>query len=132
MVNFFKKDPAPRPPRKRLKPMSEKRKAVQVQRSAFVVEQLSRRRICEAGVIIGNATGDARPFAVASGEVRWRGCLYASQDMHEPLTRARAPGPETILDEKNSVAICRGCHEWVHAHPAEAERIGLLRSSRGK
>lgn len=28
----------------------------------------------------------------------------------------------------NLVALCRGCHEWVHAHPYEARQSGWLLS----
>lgn len=59
-------------------------------------------------------------------------CSNYATELHEPLTRARAPGAETILDPENSIAVCPGCHRWIHDHPAEATRLGLLRNSRGE
>lgn len=109
-----------------LRRVSKKREALNRKRRAFVDEQLSKRTECEAGMLIGKLLGYS---------MRWPGCGFYSTTMHEPLTRARAPGAETILDEDNSVAICDGvnggCHRWVHDNPAQAEKIGLLRSSRG-
>ncbi len=127
MVNFFKAEPAPKKKRKPLRRMSIKRKAIVEQRKDFVAEQLAKREWCEAGPIIGRHTGHV--FTSKAG--RWRGCRFRSTELHEPLTRARAPGAETILDVENSVAICPICHAWIHANPADAEHLGLLRSSRG-
>lgn len=96
--------------KKSMRRVSAKRAATNVKRSAFVREQLS-----------------ARPFC----EVRRAGCYHHASELHEPLTRARAPGEETILDPANSVAVCRVCHTWIHSHPAEATALGLLRSAKG-
>ncbi len=90
--------------------VSIKRAATAQKRRAFVAEQLALRPRCEVQV---------------------PGCFGRSTELHEPLTRARAPGEETILDVSNSVAICRACHTWVHSHPAEATKRGLLRSDHG-
>lgn len=118
MVNFFKAPPAPRKKRKRLNPVSKKRAAVNVQRSAFVKEQLAKRPRCEAGNVIA--------------QIGYSQCTIVAVELHEPLTRARAPGPETITNPKNSVACCQNCHGWIHRNPEKAELIGLLKSSRDK
>ncbi len=129
MTNFFKQPPAPKKKRKRMKTVSEKRKAVNAQRRTFVEEQLAKREKCEAGPSIFSLL--MREKSVSGIESERFGCTLKSTDMHEPLTRARAPGAETIIDEGNSVALCRWCHDWIHRNPSTSERIGLLRSSRG-
>lgn len=117
--------------KKRLSPVSAKRKKVVEQRREFSREQLDDRPWCEAGWKIGTllslregVLATSRENAAAVAE-----CDRFSRELHEPLTRARAPGPETILDPDNSVAICFRCHRWIHDHPADATAIGLLVAS---
>lgn len=55
-------------------------------------------------------------------EVRCWGPL----DAHEVLTRARGG---SITDPDNGIATCRSHHDWIHDHPVEAERLGLLAHS---
>jgi hypothetical protein len=31
------------------------------------------------------------------------------------------------LDVKTWLAVCRDCHNWIHAHPAEARELGYLK-----
>jgi hypothetical protein len=47
-------------------------------------------------------------------------------DVHEVYPRGRGG---SILDEGNCIAICRPCHRWVDAHPAQATELGLLRAT---
>lgn len=128
---MWKSPPAEKKKRKGLAKMSLKRKAVQAARSAFVDEQLKKRPFCEAGPIIGKHTGFQRFSNNHPRDNVWFHCRSRSSAMHEPLTRARAPGPDTILEEKNSLAVCDACHGWIHDHPKDAESLGLLKSSRG-
>jgi len=107
----------------RLRAKSPKRLALDEKRRAFVAEQMAKRRWCEACERIGDHTGDVK---VVGGFRRWVHCALFSTELHEPLTRARAPGPETILDPANSVAICPFGHRWIHDHPAAATQLGLL------
>ncbi len=46
-----------------------------------------------------------------------------STDVHEPLTRAQGGN---ILDVENARAICRKCHDHVHAWPQESYATGWL------
>ena len=78
---------------------SAKRVAVSRERAALVRRVLAARPICER-------CHEAR-----------------SVDVHEPYTRARGG---SIVDDDNTVAICRRCHDWVHSHPKEASELGLL------
>jgi hypothetical protein len=94
-----------------IRQVSPKRKALNRARSALVKDILERRPFCEAGTLIRDP--------------RHR-CWGASTDCHEKLTRARGGD---ILDESNILAICRSCHDWIHAHPAEAKSVGLLESA---
>ena len=100
-----------------LKKRSEKKKALDSKRSVFVRDQLKDRLYCEAGPVIGKHLGQGG---------RWTECWRLATELHEPLTRARAPGADTILDKANSVAVCRRCHDWIHGNVATSEEIGLL------
>ena len=44
-----------------------------------------------------------------------------SVDVHEVLTRGRAG---SITDPANCLTACRKCHDWVTAHPREANCLG--------
>jgi hypothetical protein len=74
-------------------------------RRAFVARILGARPDCEA-----NITGI---------------CTWRSVDVHEVLRRS-AGGD--IVDDGNVKALCRPCHDWIHTHPREARRLGLLAS----
>lgn len=54
------------------------------------------------------------------------GCTQRAEDLHEPRFRSRGGG---ITDPDGCRPLCRSCHDWVHAHPAEAETLGLAISS---
>jgi 5-methylcytosine-specific restriction endonuclease McrA len=47
-------------------------------------------------------------------------------DVDEIVSRARGG---SILDPANCQTACRACHDWKHANPVEAERLGLSRHS---
>ena len=42
----------------------------------------------------------------------------------------RGVAPDRVTDPDNFVALCGACHDWVHANPADAERLGLRDRSR--
>lgn len=42
-------------------------------------------------------------------------------DAHELLSRGRGG---SITDLANIVLLCRDCHQWVTAHPSDAEALG--------
>lgn len=92
---------APLKRRTRLRPVSEKRKAINKARGDFVREQLTRRPYCEVARLFDEALGrmganQPREVILWAGQLA-RGCMGGSTELHEPLTRARAPGAETIL-----------------------------------
>ena len=49
-------------------------------------------------------------------------CGRPADDLHEPKFRSRGG---SIVDEGNAAPVCRTHHEWIHAHPVEAARLGL-------
>lgn len=61
-------------------------------------------------------------------EVRLPGCLGRARNTHHVLPRS-AGGTD---DPENLLALCgsgtTGCHGWLHAHPEEARKMGILRS----
>jgi hypothetical protein len=111
-----------------LRRVSLKRQRVNRERRELVRDQLTQRPWCEAGETI-RAHWTARFGATSSHRLAtastWA-CQGRSVDIHEPLTRARGG---SILDVANTVAVCRGCHDWIHDHPESATRLGLLKGS---
>jgi 5-methylcytosine-specific restriction endonuclease McrA len=59
--------------------------------------------------------------------IGWHLCLGTHLHVHHIVSRARAP--ELALEPSNLVTLCLLAHDWVHAHPAEATRVGLLKSA---
>ena len=56
--------------------------------------------------------------------VERQGCQGGARDAHHVrcgMGRPLLPGPGQRL-----ISVCRACHGWIHAHPAEARRRGLL------
>lgn len=123
--------------RTQIKRVSAKRAVTNRKRAAFVREQLAVRTLCEvpqiaARIYASHRQADLHRTAVHAACMEVTAlCQRVAVDMHEPLTRARAPGEETILDPDNGVASCRPCHDWIHAHPEAATLLGLLKSGHG-
>ena len=85
-------------------------------RKALVARLLERYPVCRFGVF-----GE---YMVVSHQ-----CNQPSTEIHERLSRARGG---SILDESNCVALCHEHHRWTTDHPAEATKLGLLKSRWGK
>ena len=91
-------------------------------RRALVVRLLERYPVCQfSGEYYVNFMGKA--------VLQYHVCANPSQDAHEVLSRARGG---SILDENNILMLCRPHHSWVSEHPAEATKLGLLKSRWGK
>jgi hypothetical protein len=116
-----------------LRRKSAKREKLDVLRQAFVKERLAEQRFCQA---MERALSKKIPENYEQAKfisLLAKGCTHYAIEVHEPLSRARAPGQETILDPANSLCLCHWCHICViHEHPAVAESLGLLTSSRGR
>lgn len=121
-----------RPKSKPLPRRSAKREAVGEVRRELVASMLAKHARCQAGaVILGHLFTLDAGLAVGGGT--WRAVRTgltcagegAPQDVHELLRRS-AGG--SITDESNCIAVCRVCHEWIHANPAAARKLGLLKS----
>ena len=110
-----------------LRHMSRKRSKQQRLRREMVHDELSKRELCEAGARIRvYRKSDLGKAYAGNRDDRGYRCGGLAVDLHEPLTRARGG---SILDPANTFAVCRTCHEWIHAHPKAATAIGLLRSA---
>jgi hypothetical protein len=100
--------PAPKR-RKRLRAVSLNRASRFDARRACVADVLRRSGgRCEArvaGVCLEHA---GRPYPV---------------DVHERRLRSQGGDP---TDPANCLVTCRPCHDFAHAHPAEANRLGLI------
>ena len=98
----------PRGRRRRVRPMSDKRRA-----------ELAARRECREVVLERDGGCVAARHGVA-------GACRGALEVHEIVTRARGG---SITDPSNCVALCGEHHEWVTGHPAEAHTVGLVRWS---
>jgi hypothetical protein len=108
----------------KLKPVSAKRAAITGARRQLVKEQLALREHCEAGFTIRRWREDEYGASYADELDETQPCLKRATDIHEPLTRGRGGD---ILDPENTLALCRVCHDWIHANPLAATELGLLR-----
>lgn len=53
-------------------------------------------------------------------------CCNPWTDLHEILKRSAGGSP---TDKNNILCVCRECHQWIEANPAEAMERGLSKSS---
>ena len=53
----------------------------------------------------------------------WSKRVTIADTLHHILPRSR--GGKNEID--NLIPVCAMCHMWIHAHPAEAKKHGLLR-----
>jgi hypothetical protein len=56
-------------------------------------------------------------------EARTAVCIGNVAHVHHLLRRSQGGGNEP----ENLLGVCFHCHEWIHANPKEASRLGLLR-----
>lgn len=56
-------------------------------------------------------------------EVELAGCKYFPEKTPHHRKRRSQGGPNTMA---NLLAVCSGCHRWIHAHPEAAYEQGLL------
>ncbi|WP_256789012.1 HNH endonuclease [Frankia sp. AvcI1] len=92
-----------------LRPVSARRSAQNRQRRQVLAEMAGEMPWCQAMHLV--------PHVMCGGR---------AVDGHERLTRARGG---SITDERNIVLLCRAHHDWVGAHPIDAERLSLLAHS---
>jgi len=89
-----------------IKKVSDKRRAIMVERSKLVARLLMERPWCECC--------DVTPVGVNPPR--------RSVDLHELVNRSQGGD---ILDESIIMCICRQCHSWITTHPALARELGL-------
>jgi 5-methylcytosine-specific restriction endonuclease McrA len=94
----------------RLAPMSDKR----------ADEAEEREAVCRAVWMRDRGECQARTLVP---EVR----CWGPMDVDEICPRSACPGGH--LDVDNCQVLCRGHHDWKHAHPIEAAALGLRRWS---
>lgn len=105
--NLLAKSPRPKKQPKRIPAMSAKRKKEAAiyskKRKAF----LEAHPLCQATWLIW-PNRPTRPAATDTHHVKGRLTGY-------------------YLDERTWLAVSREAHNWIHSHPTEARRLGLLR-----
>lgn len=98
---------------KRIPARSSKMEKIYRERRPLVARMLKENEWCEQCIKIQKIDPEHR-------------CGLRTVDVHEILTRGRGG---SILSSSNLVAICRPGHDWLGAHPPEAQQIGLTRWS---
>jgi hypothetical protein len=58
-------------------------------------------------------------------QVSVAGCMNGSTDVHH--TYAGSNRDAFYLVQSTWKAACRNCHDWIHAHPADARILGWLK-----
>lgn len=102
----------------RLRSRSRKRAAIAGERRAFVDRVIAARPTCEAGIVLA-AKG---PILAA---IR---CRTWSVDVHEIKPRGRGGPivPSQGLDDRDVLACCRWCHDWITTNPDPAAELGFV------
>lgn len=95
---------------------SPKRQKIYEQRRALVEKLLAERPRCEA-------CGPKRGYEIyITKDNSLTFVEYRATDVHE--IRRRSQGG-SILDERNLLAVCRNCHNWINNNPVVATVLGL-------
>lgn len=50
-------------------------------------------------------------------------CGKPADEIHHKAGR----NGERLNDVKGFMSVCRGCHQWIHAHPKESREAGWLK-----
>lgn len=58
-------------------------------------------------------------------QVAVKGCSINATDVH--YTYAGANRDAFYLVQSTWLAVCRNCHDWIHAHPKESRAFGYLK-----
>ena len=58
-------------------------------------------------------------------QVSVAGCMNGSTDVHH--TYAGSNRDAFYLVQSTWLSVCRNCHDWIHAHPAEARILNYLK-----
>jgi hypothetical protein len=98
-----------------LRPMSAERRASLPARRKCVEIVLARDKGC---VLPSRWNPEGWPWITV---VPPRPC-WGPLDVHEPGHRSQGADP---TDPSQAVCLCRGCHDWVHAHPLIAKALTL-------
>jgi hypothetical protein len=53
------------------------------------------------------------------------GCMNGSTDVHH--TYAGSNRDAFYLVQSTWLSVCRNCHDWIHANPAESRVLGWLK-----
>jgi hypothetical protein len=106
-----------------LRPVSPKRENLaRVRRELAKVVELGDQR-CQAGPELADAVRRLEGLELEGAEHEpdaiIAACARFADDLHEPFTRARGGNPGLL---REVLAVCRACHDWIHAHPMLASQ----------
>lgn len=54
-------------------------------------------------------------------QAKLKGCTFATDDVHHMAKRGK-----NLNNVDTWMALCRNCHEYAHAHPSQAKKLGII------
>ena len=86
------------------------------------IRPMSKKRAAENAIYLKRRTAflKARPYCEACRNLNID-ISEKSSEVHHVFGRGKY-----FLDVMTWLAVCRPCHNWIHSHPAEARKLGLL------
>lgn len=78
-------------------------------------------------MLVGKWTA-AKKSVACRDEDKCQRCSRPASDIHhrKPRGMGGSSDPDRNYGLANLISLCHECHWWVHAHPAEAYRLGWL------
>jgi len=138
LEQWLARRPKGKAPRKRIRKVSKRRQGANHEyskrRKAFLAlhpwcqiwmkrNGVSEKDVLETHAMFGDrgfVSGNMRFGAMISADVYTIGLIPLATDIHH----AKAPRCKYLNDESTWFAASRNEHEWLHAHPSEARRLG--------
>ena len=124
LTEWLARKPTGPAPRRRIKPMSAKRKVAAKSYSAQRAKFLAAHPYCQVFI--------ARTGLDEEALIQWQGCYRdafgvfsrapESCDVHHKAGRTGT----NYLDQSTWLAVSRHEHEWIHAHPSLAREAGWM------
>ena len=124
LAEWLLRKPTGPAPRRRIKPMSAKRRVAAKSYSAQRARFLAAHPYCQVFIARSGLKEDAL--------IQWQGCYRTafgvlcrapeSCDVHHKAGRTGT----NYLDETTWLAVSREAHDWIHAHPSDARSKGFL------
>lgn len=112
---------------KRMSPVSERRKKLNVKYAEFKAAYLNTEEREEVEVYTCEFEYEEKNAPNQLGKT-W--CMEPATDLHHILTRGRSGRDEDLIDPENVMALCRRHHDYIEQHREWALEVGYLKRAR--